>query len=241
MKTRLPYFALSGFLIFCISALSAAFALEPTPLRISVRSKESPCWKETTTIGLDLGLLRASTCKVIGAQFSPFAAVGNIYGIQFGLLEAAAKRKIYGIQFAGLSASTNWSDNRYTVYGLQLAGLLNNFSFDQTEIRIAGIQAAGLVNMAGYVTGLQLSLLNDSRTITGVQAGAVNLLVDGTYASRGVQIGLYNKAGKISGLQFGIVNEANDLAGVQIGLINIVSKEHRKLDFPFIPILNVSW
>lgn len=187
--------------------------------------------------------MKANTCKVIGAQVSPLAISGNIYGVQFGLLGAVAERIGYGVQIGGLISYTGWTYNQYSFYGLQVAGLANNFSPDRTAIKLAGVQIAGLGNMAYEVTGLQVALINDSERVTGIQAGAVNILGEDTDDSGVIsgQFGIYNRSGKIKGIQFGLVNYAGNLAGVQIGLINIVSPKYRKLPLPFMPLLNVGW
>jgi len=218
------------FVLICVCALPAS-AFDPTPLRISFKPKVISAQK--TTIGLDLGILQAATHRVVGVQFAPSAIVGNLYGVQVGLLQANIEGQGYGVQIAGI---TTFANTAHTFYGMQLGVLANNFSFDRTTLDVAGVQTALVLNLAGSVRGIQIGAINDTYNLTGMQLGGYNK-VD---RMNGLQLGVSNFSEEVRGVQIGLVNRALKLRGVQLGLINILS-EAEKTDYRVLPVVNISW
>lgn len=195
------------------------FALDATPIRISLVAPPISRWgrdcakKVTRTGGIDIGVFTAYTCNVSGVQIAPGAQASKLYGVQVGVVSSFVD---YG-------------------YGVQLGGV-----FATAFHEYKGIQAAGIVNFTRYsLTGAQFGLINYSGPATGMQAGLLNLQVDGcsgpflqvgglnsTEALRGIQIGISNShrtnsvAENTWAAQFGIHNYARDVRGFQFGVVN---------------------
>ena len=210
------------FLPFALAlGATSLFALEAAPIRISIAAPPISRWGEkcakkfTQTYGLDIGAFTAYTCKIAGVQVALGAEAGNLYGLQIG----------------GIASFVD------SGYGVQIGGV---FTFAFYEYH--GIQAAGVVNIARYsLAGAQLGAINISGRATGVQAGLLNIQVDGcsgpllqvgmlnrTEALNGLQIGIVNSKdsdlGKGWAAQFGIYNHTASIRGLQLGVINRAEK-----------------
>ena len=99
--------------------------------------------------------------------------------------------------------------------GLQ-ANILRNEALDI----VAGSQV-GIYNSAGRadLTGLQVGLWNEARSI------------------RGVQVGIINVADTVQGVQFGLINRTESMYGFQLGGVNVI----RESELAFFPIVNVGF
>lgn len=198
---------------------SPLFALEAAPIRISLAAPPISKWgqscakKSTKTSGIDIGVFTAYTCNVSGVQIAPGAEAGSLYGLQIG---AVASFVDYG-------------------YGMQLGAVFTSAFYEYY-----GVQAAGIVNFTRYsFAGAQFGLINYLGPATGLQAGLLNLQVDGcagpvfqvggfnaTEALRGLQIGIGNSylpdgvAEKSLAAQLGIYNKASNTHGFQLGVYN---------------------
>ena len=99
--------------------------------------------------------------------------------------------------------------------GFQL-NILRNEALDV----MAGIQA-GIYNTAGRadLTGLQVGLWNEVRSM------------------RGVQVGIINIADTAQGFQIGLINRAETMYGFQLGGVNAI----RESELAFFPIANIGF
>lgn len=156
--------------------------------------------------GLDLGVVNHTTGDFFGVALGGANLVNDEFcGLQLGLL--------------------NWNDNgnrdwAETSYGGQV-GLVNYADM------FCGYQG-GLVNISeNLFTGVQSSLLNVARDMSGLQ--------DGFYLIFGVNIA----SGNVRGCQIGLVNFAGTMeSGVQIGIVNIIANNGW---MPVFPIVNGSF
>ena len=99
--------------------------------------------------------------------------------------------------------------------GFQL-NILRNEALDV----MAGAQG-GIYNSAGRadLTGLQVGLWNEARSL------------------RGVQLGLINVADTVQGFQVGLVNRTESMYGFQVGGVNVI----RESEIAFFPIVNIGF
>ena len=99
--------------------------------------------------------------------------------------------------------------------GFQL-NILRNEALDV----MAGAQG-GIYNSAGRadLTGLQVGLWNEARSL------------------RGVQLGLINVADTVQGFQVGLVNRTESMYGFQVGGVNVI----RDSEIAFFPIVNIGF
>lgn len=149
-------------------------------------------------------------------------------GLQIGLVNYGGK--LNGIQ-GGFSNSS-------AVNGMQL-GLFNNgnylawrpiFSEDDAN----GFQLS-IINVSRKMSGLQLGLLgNRAERLSGVQIGGGHRARD---VISGIQVGMANRSDHVRGVQIGFLNMCEYLTGVQIGLANIVGSGRNAL--PFFPVINI--
>lgn len=100
-------------------------------------------------------------------------------------------------------------------YGIQINLLRNDVRDTLAGFQIGGYNSAGL----GDLSGLQLGLWNESKSMYGLQAGLVNL------------------ADFCNGFQIGLVNRSEDMYGFQVGLINVI----RGSEVPFCPLINIGF
>jgi hypothetical protein len=164
-----------------------------------------------------------------GLQFSGVTnfVMSNLFGGQICGGVNVARGAMQGCQIAGVSNIIR----KYS-FGFQLAGLWN-VSFESMD----GVQMSGLANFTnGELYGAQVSLFNSAGVIeginsftkkypTGLQLGLVNY----SRTMNGYQVGLVNIGRKMQGTQVGLINiftngktpETRD--GTSIGLVNIGS------------------
>jgi hypothetical protein len=164
-----------------------------------------------------------------GAQFSGLANIvlNNVFGAQITGGVNVAKGALQGFQVAGISNTVG----KYA-FGLQLAGLYNiaaesmdgaqvSSLFNITQGGLFGVQF-GMFNKAGFIEGIN-SFMNDRPS--GLQIGLLNH----SKTMNGFQIGLVNISRSMQGTQVGIVNIYNNgkspqtRDGTSIGLVNIGS------------------
>jgi hypothetical protein len=170
-----------------------------------------------------------------GAQFSGMANIvlNNVFGWQATGGVNIAKGALQGFQLSGISNTVYkysfavqlagvYNVSVESIDGVQLAGL-----FNITEGGLHGAQI-GLWNKAGFMEGVN-SFVN--KNLTGLQLGIIN----STKTMNGYQIGLINHSGQMQGTQIGLINiyrngktpETRD--GTSIGLINIGSSGYAAL------------
>ena len=99
--------------------------------------------------------------------------------------------------------------------GLQ-ANILRNEALDV----MAGAQG-GIYNSAGRadLTGLQVGLWNEARSMGGAQLGIINV------------------ADTVQGFQVGLINRAESAYGFQLGGVNVI----RESELAFFPIVNIGF
>jgi hypothetical protein len=170
--------------------------------------------------------------NLTGGQFSGLSNVvlNNVFGFQITGGVNVVKGALQGAQLAGIANTVG----KYA-FGLQLAGLYNVAAesmdgvqvaslFNITEGGLFGVQA-GIFNKAGFIEGIN-SFNKDQPT--GLQLGIVNH----TKTMNGFQIGLVNISKHMQGTQVGLVNiyvngkTPNTRDGTSIGLINIGSSAY---------------
>ncbi|MEO9869066.1 LA_2272 family surface repeat-containing protein [Ekhidna sp.] len=163
-------------------------------------------------------------------------ALNLVRGESSGVQVAGGMNTVYrsssGFHLAGIG---NFSGGN--MIGLQLGGLYNVSQklvlggqvavFNAAGSRLSGFQF-GLLNRAKYVEG---KADNSSVKSFGIQLGIINH----SKTNNGIQIGIINRARRMRGVQFGLINifqnapydGANRYNGVPIGLLNIGSKDSR--------------
>ena len=134
------------------------------------------------------------TTDVIGLRLTiPFStSQENVTGFDLGLWGES-------IDFEGIAVNVLRNDVRDHATGVQV-GIYNSIGF-------------------GDLVGIQVGLWNEAVTMTGVQAGLVNV------------------AGDAEGFQVGLINRAETMHGYQVGLINVI----RDAELRFMPIVNIGF
>lgn len=97
--------------------------------------------------------------------------------------------------------------------GFQLNLLRNDAKDSCTGLQVGLYNSIG----RGDLAGMQVGLWNEAMSLTGIQAGVINLVGEG----RGFQVGLINRAETFSGYQVGLVNVIRDAELRFMPLINI--------------------
>ena len=167
-----------------------------------------------------------------GIQLSGLANIvlNNVFGGQVTGGVNVSKGALQGFQVAGISNTVA----KYA-FGLQLAGLYN-IAVESMD----GVQVSGLFNVTkGGLFGFQFSLFNKAGFIegknsfinnkpTGLQLGLVNH----SKTMNGFQIGLINISRSMQGTQIGLINIYNNgktpqtRDGTSVGLVNIGSSAY---------------
>jgi hypothetical protein len=188
-----------------------------TPKQIEKKKKEG---FEANLSGLQI----AGLCNIV---------LHNIFGAQISGGINNAEGAMQGVQIAGIGNTIE----KYS-FGVQLAGLYNS-SVESMD----GIQVSALLNATrGGLNGVQISAFNKSGFIegknsyestgnTGLQIGLINH----SKSMNGFQIGLINVGGRMQGTQIGLINifkngktpETRD--GTSIGLVNMGSSGYLSL------------
>lgn len=206
-------------LYFTIFSPVHTYAIDWTPLQLSLWNPIQLFSEEKNVIGLRLDLIYGKNKNIYGIDTGIINTLtGNANGIQVGLMNKAEHVK--GIQVGLLGESKSLS-------GIQLNGLMS-----KTE-NLKGISISyGFpgYSLAGSMDGLQIGLINRSGTFEG--EGTISF-----YDSTGFQIGGVNISRNLKGFQIGIVNYCESMSGVQIGLVNYIHSG----PIPLLPIINASF
>ena len=101
---------------------------------------------------VDLGLVLKTRGKNEGIQMSGVGLGNDFSGVQYGWAGSYNTGRLAGVQLAGLG--------NYTVTG-------------------EGAQLAGIFNGAEDFGGLQLALVNYTKTLQGLQVGIINIIPEG--------------------------------------------------------------
>lgn len=157
---------------------------------------------------------------------------GESSGIQVTAGMNAVYRNSSGFHLSGLG---NYAGDN--MIGVQLGGLYN-----VTGKLVMGMQI-GTLNKAGdRLSGLQLGVLNHAKHLEGkadhsmVQSFGVQIgIINHSRTNNGFQVGLINRARDMRGVQFGLINifkpgpynGANRYNGIPIGLLNFGSADSR--------------
>jgi len=178
--------------------------------------------------------LEGKTPNQKGIQISGF--MNFVRGESGGIQITGGFNNVYrnssGFHLAGISNSVGGN-----MIGVQMAGFYN-----YTKKLIFGGQL-GAVNMGGgLLSGFQLGLINRVKTLDGkaVSPYAASLglqlgLINYSKSNHGIQIGLINRAKKMTGIQIGLINffkkgpypGGSRHNGIPIGLLNIGSSDNR--------------
>lgn len=159
------------------------------------------------------GMANVVLNHVFGAQLTGGINVtkGALHGLQIAGISNAVGKYAFGFQLSGLSNLAIESMD-----GVQIAGLFNG-----TRGGLFGIQLA-IFNKAGFIEGIN-SFMNDNPS--GLQLGIINH----SKTMNGFQIGVVNISKSMQGTQVGLINIYNNgkspqtRDGTSIGLINIGS------------------
>ena len=130
---------------------------------------------------------------------------------------------------AGLRLTIPYSTRHVNVTGIDVGfwgkaqyfeGIQANILRNDAKDSMAGCQC-GIYNTAGSgnLAGIQIGIWNEANSMSGAQAGLVNV------------------CGETEGLQIGIINRSDTMHGYQIGLINII----REAELRFFPIVNIGF
>lgn len=130
---------------------------------------------------------------------------------------------------AGLRVTIPFSTRHLNVTGIDVGlwgkalyfeGIQANILRNDAKDSMTGCQC-GIYNTAGsgYLAGIQVGLWNEANSLSGAQAGLVNV------------------CGETEGLQIGIINRSDTMHGYQIGLVNII----REAELRFFPIVNIGF
>lgn len=169
---------------------------------------------ESNLTGIQVsGLANVVLDRVFGGQTSGGVNVvkGALHGFQLAGISNMVGKYAFGIQLAGV----------YNVAVESMDGVQISSVFNITQGGLFGIQVA-IFNKAGFIEGVN-SFINDKPT--GLQLGLVNH----SKSMNGFQIGLVNISKSMQGTQIGLVNIYNNgkspqtRDGTSIGLINIGS------------------
>ena len=101
---------------------------------------------------VDLGLVLKTTGKNEGVQLNGVGLGNDFTGVQWGWAGSYNTGRLSGVQLAGLG--------NYSVTG-------------------EGVQLAGLFNGTEDFGGLQIALVNYTKTLQGLQLGIINIIADG--------------------------------------------------------------
>jgi hypothetical protein len=101
---------------------------------------------------VDLGLVLKTTGKNEGVQFNGVGLGNDFTGVQGAWLGSYNSGRLSGVQLGGLG--------NYTVTG-------------------EGVQLAGIFNGTEDFGGLQIALVNYTKTLQGLQLGMVNIITEG--------------------------------------------------------------
>lgn len=134
---------------------------------------------------------------------------------------------------------------------------------EETEIR--GLRINIIYGKNVSVTGLDIGLINEAESFTGLQYGLIGItgsdftgwqshfvninngnlqgaqsgFVNTSQETKGLQYGIVNHADVMNGVQIGIVNYSRLMTkGLQVGIVNIISEGGR---FPVFPVVNWSF
>lgn len=132
----------------------------------------------------------------------------DVVGLRLTIPFSTAQENVTGVDLGF------WGKSLY-FEGIQLNVLRND-----VRDSAAGIQV-GLYNSIGFgdMMGVQVGLWNEAVTMTGVQAGLVNIVGDG------------------DGFQVGLINRAETFHGYQVGVINVI----RDAELKFMPLVNIGF
>ena len=204
-------------LLFIAAFAAGACLAETTPLMVSLVTPVQAPDSEMDVAGLRLDFIygRAHGFKGLDLGVVNHTA-GDFYGVALG------GANLVNDEFCGAQLGLlNWNDNGNRAwaqmsYGAQI-GVVNYADM------ICGYQG-GLVNISeSSFTGVQSSLLNVARDMSGLQ--------EGFYLIFAVNIA----SGSVRGCQIGLVNFAGTMEkGVQIGLVNIIANNGWMPVFPFV-------
>jgi len=214
-------------LVLIISLVSStAFAVEWTPLQLSLVNPVQLFPEETKVYGIRGNLIYGANKEMNGIDYGP---INHTKGVTNGVQLGAAP-------FGGVNITEELN-------GLQAGGIFGGVNISSGETK--GLQISGLfggVNYAGNVDGVQISGvwggLNVADNLNGVQIAGILAGVNIAKDTNGLQLAtIYNQADSMSGLQLGLVNNCRKMRGVQIGLLNII----RESALPFFPVINASF
>jgi hypothetical protein len=155
-----------------LGALSRTSAAEPaetsrswTPVQIALWNPIQVFGEGFSVTGLRLNLILGANQDVTGLDLLGLASLtrGNHTGLQLALYDEVGG-DLTGWQIGGLAADV---DGR--ARGLQTAVFLNSAGEG------TGVQVAAGVNRAEHMRGLQISLVNWTDELDGVQIGLINI------------------------------------------------------------------
>jgi hypothetical protein len=221
-----------------------------TPLQLSIAGGESQLFERQVPVyGLRLSALHGSQSRVVGLDLGAFNDADSLTGLGLGAVNSAGDEAKGAVQL-GLG-----NMSRGPLTGVQL-GMFNGALDDAIGVQL------GAMNHAGTLSGLQLSVLNDTGSMTGASIGVCNrargeslgaqigvvcgyvkgdfegLQTGGANLIRGeltgVQIGALNSTEGGEGFQLGFVNHAKSFRGLQVGILNF--NENGLL--PLLPLFN---
>ena len=250
-------------LVLIISIVASnAYAVEWTPLQLSLVSPVQVFPEETKVNGIRVNLIYGVNKGLNGIDYGPVNHTkGVTNGVQAGAFPIGGvniTEDLNGLQIGGIFGGVNISKN---FNGLQVAGIFGGVNISNGEDN--GLQVSGLfggVNNAGNLDGAQiggiwggvnnaknldgvqisgiLGGLNMADNLNGVQIAGIFLGINIAEDTNGIQLAtIYNQANSMSGLQLGLVNNCKKMRGVQIGLVNII----RDNALPFFPVINASF
>ena len=143
---------------------------------------------EGQAAGLQAGVVNQADAFA-GLQYGVLGGeVGDMTGLQAGCFSMSfvTARRLRGIQVAGVSGMTfagdmdgiqlgTFGNKAHVMRGLQLAAIGNEVVQDA-----GGVQIGGIWNWnSGETKGLQIGLVNRSRSLSGLQIGLVNIHKEG--------------------------------------------------------------
>ena len=140
----------------------------------------------TNIVGEDqLGIIGSGLVNLVGNDIKGLAVAGiinangdDLYGVSFSGLADFTGSNTYGLSFGGLVNIIGEANN-----GVAIAGLVTIANQNR------GLSLAGLINISEYSKGVQLSPINVSGRVDGLQIGLFNFY-DGQ--GKAFQIGLIN-------------------------------------------------
>lgn len=132
-----------------------------------------------------------------GAQLS--MGFNHSQGSVVGSQTSMALNYAGGLSGAQIALGVNIS--RAEAYGLQATTGVN------VAADMWGVQLSSGLNYAADLRGAQISMLNIAGSVTGIQAGLINIAT-----------------GTVAGTQVGLLNYATHMLGAPLGLLNIVAR-----------------